>query len=230
MNHELTPSQKHKFEIMGRPEYSMIRVQLSKNESLRVEASAMATMDTHIKMKTKLKGGFSRFLQGENLFINEFTAEGAPGVIDIAPGPPGDIEHTYLNNEVIYLQSSSFVASSMGVNVESKWQGLTTGFFSGAGLFLIRCHGTGDLWFNSFGGIFKIDVKGETVVDTGHIVGFTDGLDYRISKVGGYKSLFLSGEGLVVRFQGQGHVWVQNRQLPAFAQWIQPFRSVESKN
>ena len=118
----------------------------------------------------------------------------------------------------------------MGVEVESKWQGMTKGFFAGAGLFLIKCHGEGDVWFNSFGGIFQIDVKGETVVDTGHIVAFTDGMDYRVSKVGGYKSLFLSGEGLVVRFQGEGKVWVQNRQLGSFASWIHWFRRVDKKS
>jgi len=53
----------------------------------------MATMDTHVKMRTKAKGGFGRLLTGENLFINEFTAEHAPGEIGIAPGTPGDILH-----------------------------------------------------------------------------------------------------------------------------------------
>ena len=120
--------------------------------------------------------------------------------MEIAPGPPGDLSHMYLNDEVVFLQASSFVASSMSVKTESKWQGMMKGFFSGAGLFLIRCSGRGDLWFNSFGGIFNIDVKGETVVDNGHIVAFTESLEYDITKVGGYKSLFLSGGRLGLSF------------------------------
>jgi uncharacterized protein (TIGR00266 family) len=112
----------------------------------------------------------------------------------------------------------------MRVKVESKWQGLVKGFFSGESLFLIRCSGTGDLWFNTFGAILIVEVKDNHVVDTGHVVAFTDGLQYDVSRVGGYKSLFFSGEGLVCRFRGEGKVWIQTRQVPAFSGWIYPFR------
>ena len=67
--------------------------------------------------------------------------------------------------------------------------------------FLIRCSGHGDVWFNCFGAMFEIDVVDEYIIDTGHIVAFTEGLDYKISKIGGYKSLFFSGEGFVARFK-----------------------------
>jgi uncharacterized protein (TIGR00266 family) len=127
---------------------------------------------------------------------------------------------------VIFLQNSGYVASTMGVAVESKWQGLTKGFFSGENLFLIRCSGKGDLWFASYGGVIEIDVDGDYVVDTGNIVAFTDGLQYNITKVGGYKSLFFSGEGLVCRFSGRGRVWIQTRKAGAFIAWAHPFRRV----
>ena len=190
----------------------------------------MATMDTNIRMKTKLTGGFGRFLSGESIFINEFTAENGPGDISIAPGPPGDMEHVLLEDDIIYLQNSAFVASGPDILVESKWQGLIRGFFSGESLFLIRCSGQGDLWFNTYGALISIDVSGSYVVDTSYIVAFTDGLDYNVSSVGGYKSLFFSGEGLVCRFSGEGRVWIQTRQVPALASWIYPFRSVKSSN
>ena len=98
------------------------------------------------------------------------------------------------------------------------------GFFSGAGLFLIRCSGVGDLFFNTFGALVAVDVDGTYVVDNGHIVAFTEGLEYQIGSIAGYKSFFFSGEGLVCRFSGQGRVWVQTRQLAAFAAWIYPYR------
>ena len=149
----------------------------------------MATMDTNLQMKTKMRGGLGRLLTGESIFINEFTAEGGAGEIGIAPSLPGDLVHRYLDDDtIIYLQNSAFVAAGMDVKVESKWQGLTKGFFSGESLFLIRCSGKGDLWFNTYGAIIEIDVTGKYVIDTGNIVAFTGGLDYKISKVGGYKS------------------------------------------
>jgi uncharacterized protein (TIGR00266 family) len=112
----------------------------------------------------------------------------------------------------------------MSVTVESKWQGLLKGFFSGESLFLIRCRGTGDLWFNSYGGVIEIDVTDNYVVDTGNIVAFDESLSYEVGKVGGYKSLFFSGEGFVCRFKGQGKVWIQTRKAGAFVRWAWPFR------
>ena len=212
------------FTIKGRPDYSFLEVEIPANETIKVEASSMATMDTNLRMKTKMRGGLGRLFTGESIFINEFTAEGGVGEIGIAPALPGDLVHQYLDNDIIYLQNSAFVAADMGVEVESKWQGLTKGFFSGESLFLIRCSGKGDLWFNSYGAIIEIDVTDNYVVDTGNIVAFTDGLDYRISKVGGYKSLFFSGEGFVCRFSGQGKVWIQTRGADAFTAWAHYFR------
>jgi len=212
------------YDVACRPDFSLLTVQLLKGQSLKVEASAMATMDVNLKMKTKTKGGLARFLTGESIFINEFTAEGGPGEITIAPGPPGDLEHVHLDGDTIYLQNSAFVAAGLDVTVESKWQGMMKGFFSGEKLFLIRCSGQGDLWFNTYGAIIPIEVTGDYVVDTGHIVAFTEGLDYNVTRVGGYKSLFLSGEGLVCRFSGSGKVWIQTRQVAPFGLWVWPFR------
>ncbi len=216
------------YQIECRPDFAFLTVKIPGNQTLKVEASAMATMDTNVEMKTKLKGGLGRFLTGESLFINEFTAQGGPGEIKIAPGAPGDLEHVYLTGETMYLQSSAFVASTMGVETDSKWQGMK-GFFSGESLFLIRCSGQGDLWFNTYGAMIEIEVAGNYVVDTGYIVAFTEGLQYSVTSVGGMKSLFLSGEGLVCRFTGEGKVWIQTRQVPALSWWVWPYRRVKNK-
>ncbi len=218
----------YKYKIDSQPDFSFLTVEIPADTTLKVEASAMATMDTNVKRKTKLKGGLSRFMTGESLFINEFTAQRGPGEMTIAPGPPGDMAHVYLDNDTIFLQNSAYVASAMGIKIETKWQGLVKGFFSGEKLFLIRCSGVGDLWFNTYGALIEIDVKDSYIVDTGYIVAFTDGLDYRVSRIGSYKSLFFSGEGLVCRFSGKGKVWIQTRQVSSFVWWINPYRPPKS--
>jgi uncharacterized protein (TIGR00266 family) len=218
-----------RFAIDGKPDFAFLTVEVPNGRMLKVEASAMAAMSSNMRMKTKMRGGLARFLTGESIFINEFTADGGAGEIQIAPGSPGDMEHIALNGTTVYLQSSAFVAAGAGVNVESKWQGLMKGFFSGEGLFLIRCSGQGDLWFNTYGAMIRLDVADQFVVDTNYIVAFTEGLQYDVQRVGGYKSLFFSGEGLVCRFRGQGTVWIQTRQIPAFATWIWPFRPRKKK-
>ena len=218
------------YRIESQPDYGFLTIRIPQGETIKVEAGAMATMDPSIKMKTKIGGGFKRMLSGESLFINEFSAPTADGEIGIAPGCPGDVAHVHLDNQTVYLQNSAFVASSLGVSTDAKWQGMTKGFFSGEKFFLIKCSGTGDLWFNTFGGIIEIDVSAGYVVDTGFIVGFTEGLEYQIDRVGGLKSLFLSGEGLVCRFSGSGKLWIQSRQPFPFVGWADFFRPVKTES
>ena len=219
-----TGQHEHEFRIECKPDFSFLTVQVPASQTLKVEASAMATMSSNMVMKTKMKGGLSRFLGWENIFINEFTAQAGPAEIGIAPGSPGDMDHVFMDgSSEIFLQSSAYVASSMNVDVDSKWQGFK-GFFSGEGLFLLRCSGQGDLWFNTYGAMIEVPVDGNYVVDTSHVVAFTSGLEYNVESVGGLKSLFLSGEGLVCRFHGQGKVWIQTRHPMAFANWAYPFR------
>lgn len=225
---ETTTKKDFEYHFDCKPDYGFLTVQVPQGQTIKVEAAAMAGMDTNMEMKTKLKGGFGRFLSGESIFVNEFTAQNGPAEIQIAPASPGDIDHVYLENETIYLQNTAFVAAGMNVQMESKWQGFTRGFFSGESFFLIKCSGNGDLWFNSYGGIIPIDVDGDYVIDTGHIVAFTEGLDYTIGSIGGYKSLFFSGEGLVCNFSGKGRVWIQTRKLQPFIYWTFPFRPSKS--
>ena len=203
-------------------------MQLKADETIKIEASSMATMDTHIRMKTKMKGGFGRLLTGENLFINEFTAENAPAEIGIAPGTPGDILHRPLQSEEsLFLRNSAYLASSPSVEIHSKLD-IFKGIFSGAGLVLIKCSGPGDLFFNTYGAAIKIDIDGEYVVDTDKIIAWTENLEYKITKVGGYKSLFFSGEGFVCRFSGKGTLWIQTRSAKALTSWAHWFRPGKS--
>ncbi|MBD2102455.1 TIGR00266 family protein [Leptolyngbya sp. FACHB-261] len=221
------------YELSHQPDYAFLKLQLQAGQTVQVEASAMASMDRHLTMKTKVKGGLlkgvKRMLGGESLFINEFSAEQQPGELYVAPATPGDVQHYYLNGNSIFLQSSAFVAAGMGVNLDSKWQGFK-GFFNGESLFLLRATGQGDLWFSTYGAVLEIPVTGNYVVDTGYIVAFEDSLDYSVEFVGGLKTSLFGGEGLVCRFRGQGRVWVQTRQLVSFLRWLHPYRPVKSND
>lgn len=219
------------FMIEGNPDYAFLTVKIPAGRTLRVEAASMACMDPHVIMKTKLQGGFKRFLGGESLLLNDFSAAQSPGSISIGPGPAGDIAHYSASDEnPILLASGAYLAASDTVSFDTKWEGFTKGFFSGGGLFLLKSKGSGDVWFNSYGALIELDLEDEYVVDTGHIVAFTAGLTYDISRVGGYKSLFFSGEGLVCRFRGRGKVWIQTRNPARLVAWAQAYRAVEKSN
>ncbi len=164
------------------------------------------------------------------MIINTFTG---PGEVTFAPATPGDTLNYRLDMSTLYLQRGAFMCHTDGIEVTGKWEG-AKGFFSGKGLVLLKSSGTGDVFFNSYGAIMQFDIEDEFIVDTGYVVAFEDTLQYDVSvlpglKIGGkIKSFFFGGEGLVVRFRGQGRVWVQTRNVNPFLTWVYPFRPVKS--
>ena len=210
-------------------EFSLLTVQVPARSKLFVEAGAMATMSSTVSMKALFKGGFRRFFSGESLFISEFSSGQVPGEIQIAPGVTGDIGHKKLNNEKFYLASSSYVAHSEGISYSTKFQKLSQGLLSGAGWFLVEMSGSGDVWFNSYGALEELDVTDDLILDNGHIVAFTQGVEYEIIRLGGYKSLFFSGEGFVCKFRGTGKVFYQTKKPAALIGWADQFRPIRQK-
>ena len=219
-----------KFNIEHRPDFSWLTVSVPKDQTLFVEASAMASMSTNMQMKTKFKGGLRRFVSGESLFLSEFKANAMDGEVTIAPGPFGDISHFELKEETVFLSSSSYVAHTEGLVYETKFQNVTKGLFSGAGWFLVKMSGTGHVWYNGYGALTEINVEDEVLIDNNHLVAFTTGLEYDMEKLGNYKSLFFSGEGFVCRFRGKGKVYVQTKKPSALVSWAHIFRPVRKNN
>ncbi len=167
------------------PAYAMARVTLDQGESAKGEAGAMMAMTPTVDIATSTQGGIMKGLKrsvlgGESFFMNTFTATGPDAEVIFAPALPGDIIHWQLEGRTVFLQSGSYLASSMGIEVDSKWGGAKT-FFSKEGLFMLKCTGTGDLLVSSYGAIVPVDLAaGQTyVVDTGHMVGWDEGVDLR---------------------------------------------------
>ncbi|MGB9800192.1 MAG: TIGR00266 family protein [Thermanaerothrix sp.] len=215
-------------EILYRPSYSVARVKLAANEALLAETGAMVGMSAGVQLETKMKGGFLKSLSrsvlgGESFFVNTFRAPSQGGEILLAPTLPGDVFLLELENETYLVQSGSFMASSEGIQTDTKWSGART-FFGGEGLIMLRCSGTGKLLLSSYGAIHELDLKaGETyTVDTGHLVAFKEQIGFRIRTVRGLKSTLFGGEGLVVDLTGPGKVLLQTRSEGAFLDWLIP--------
>jgi uncharacterized protein (AIM24 family) len=153
---------------------------------------------------------------GNYTIVAYLDAKGDPAVKpfenDISTVAPGEARVTVRH-----------VAAAPAVDVDTKWGGGRT-FFSGEGLFLLRCSGTGDMLVSSYGAIERrVLAAGEELkIDTGHIVAFTEGINYKVEKVGGWKSTLLSGEGLVATFSGPGELWMQSRSPSDFVGWLIP--------
>lgn len=219
--------------IYGAPDYAMAEVGLAGNEQIVVESGSMMAMSPNLTLETKAKGGLlsglKRMVGGESFFMNTYTSSGGPGMIMIAPATPGDMRHVRLAGGEFFIQSGSYVASAPGITIDTKWGGAKT-FFGGEGLFILKASGQGDVLFGSFGAIHEVDVQGGYTVDTGHIVAFESGLSFNVRRIGGLKSLFLSGEGLVCDFSGRGKLYLQTRKPGSFVHWIHPFRRVKPKS
>ena len=215
-------------EISYSPSFAMATVYLEPGESLNAEAGAMMTMTSSIEIGTSTEGGVLRGLRrsvlgGESFFMNKFTATGPQAHVVVAPALPGDVLVWPLTGNVVYLQSGSFLAAPGSIDIDSKWGGAKT-FFSREGLFMLKCSGTGDLVVASYGAVHAIDLApGQTyVVDTGHMVGWDEGVSYEVHKVGNWKSTLLGGEGLVVHLTGPGRIYVQTRSPDSFLDWLIP--------
>ncbi|MCA9522275.1 MAG: TIGR00266 family protein, partial [Myxococcales bacterium] len=175
-----------KSEILYKPSYAMIKIDMAAGDNVDVEAGSMVAMSTGLKMKTSIGGNrsgffgklwaffsalFRKIFGGETMFINRYSPpDGQDGTLYVAPSLNGDIiEYTLDGSRSLLVQSSSYLASSGDVTVKTKWGGIKS-LFSGEGAFWLLISGTGTLWVNSYGAIQEIDVSGEYVVDTGHVV------------------------------------------------------------
>lgn len=214
------------------PAYTMLTLELSPGERVKAEPGAMVAQKG-VEMETGmggggLFGGFKRMLGGESFFVNTFTAGAMGGWVSLSPPIPGDIHSMDLQpGENIFLQGSSFLACTENVQTDSQFQGLK-GVFSGESIFFLRAFSEGaggTVFFDSYGAIKRLELDDyeELVVDTGHVVAFTDGVEYSIGKVGGIRSLIAGGEGLVMKFRGRGQVWVQTRNMLGLAERLIPF-------
>ena len=223
-----------KYEILGKPDFPCVKITLNDGESVVAEAGAMVAMSPTVSIKTEARGGLLQaakrsLLGGESFFVNTFSAAGGAGEVYFSPASMGDLEQLALDNQDLIMSKGAFVCSSPGIIIDSKWGGFKA-MFAGEGLFFLKASGKGDIFFSSFGAIHRVDVSGEYIVDTGHIVAFDPSLNYSIEKIGGLKSLFLSGEGLVCRFKGSGKLYIQTRNQNSFAAWADKFRKVESSS
>ncbi len=211
-------------DIGYRPAHAMARVALAPGEAILAESGAMVGMSTNVQMQTGMQNkgggllggllkGMKRLLAGESWFRNTFTAMGGPGEVLLAHALCGDMHVLDMNPQGYFLTSGSFIASSPSVEINTKLGGMKS-FFSGEGMFVMQATSQqpGQLVIGAFGGVQELVCDGNLVIDTGHLVAWDASLTYKVGKSGGgWIASFLSGEGLVCHFQGQGRIWIQTR-------------------
>lgn len=217
-----------KVDIRYRPAFALALVTLEANESIQVEGGAMVGMSPDLELQTEAKGGFLKSLSrsmfgGESFFLNTYVGQRDGDNVALAPPLPGDISVIEMTGQTLMVQSGSYLASSAGIEVDTKWSGAKT-FFGSEGLIMLRLSGHGTLIVSSYGAIhdMSLDAGQRYVVDTGHLVTFDEHMNFDVKKVGSWKSTLFSGEGLVVELTGPGSFTLQSRSQDSFLAWLIP--------
>jgi len=218
------------YEIFG-SDIQVLEVELDPGETVIAEAGAMNYMDEDIAFEarmgdgsqaegnviTKLLGAGKRAITGESVFMTHFTHKGKEGKRRVAfaapyPGRIQPIELEEIGGEVT-CQKDAFLCAARGTNVTVTLnRRFGSGFFGKEGFILQKLKGDGMAFLHAGGTIIKKELNNQTLrVDTGCLVGFSGGIDYRIALAGGLKSLAFGGEGIfLTTLSGTGTVYLQS--------------------
>ncbi len=219
-----------KAEILQRPANTIVKIDLNAGDELTAEGGSMVAMSpglsvettTHKRGQRNLLKAAKRMFAGESVFMNHYKCEKDNATLFLAPTLSGDMVHQKVSGKALIIQGSSYVASWGDVKMDIGWQGFKS-IIAKEGVFWIKMSGSGDVLLNAFGAIYPVEVNGEYIVDTGHIVAFEEGLDFTLSKAGSsWIGSFLGGEGFVSRFKGKGTIWCQSHNQSSFGHVLGP--------
>jgi len=242
-NHEID------FRILGE-EMQYVEIELDPQETAIAEAGAFMMMEDGIQMNTifgdgskqqdsilgKLFSAGKRLLTGESLFMTAYTNAGyGKKSVSFASPYPGKIiplDLLRLGGKVV-CQKDAFLCAAKGVSVSIEFQRkLGTGLFGGEGFIMQKLEGDGMAFVHAGGHVVEKELKpGELLkVDTGCLVGFTQGVDYDIQFVGGIKNTLFGGEGVFfATLRGPGKVWIQTLPISRLASRVLSYATTSRK-
>ncbi len=212
-------------------EMQYVEIELDPQEAVIAESGSFMMMDDGIKMDTifgdgskkdkgflgKILGAGKRILTGESLFMtafyNDLTGKRNVSFASPYPGKIIPIDLNEFRGKFI-CQKDAFLCAAKGVSVGIEFsKKLGRGLFGGEGFIMQKLEGDGMAFVHAGGTMAEKTLQaGETLrVDTGCLVGFTQGVDYDIEFVGGIKNSIFGGEGLFfARLRGPGKVYIQS--------------------
>ncbi|MFG6198671.1 TIGR00266 family protein [Nonomuraea sp. JJY05] len=209
-----------KTEIRHPGSFAVARCHLDGGETLRVESGAMYATSAGVQLRAKMEGGLLRGLArsalgGESLFTTRYTAPEGGGWVDVAHHLPGDVQAVEVRGDnALLMTSGSWIASSDGVEIVTKWGGMSN-LIGSEGGFLIKAQGDGVVVLGCYGAmdVMELAVGQQVVVDSGHLVAYDETVKSNLRRAVEGKTVqsLKSGEGLVFEFTGPGRIMTQTR-------------------
>ena len=193
-------------------ESQIVTVDLEPGQVLRAESGAMLYMTEGVEMETTTGGGmsagFKRMLTGQNLMISDFRytgVDGTRGTIALGTDFPSKIVRLSVDEYggKIVCQKGALLCASHTIDVEMEFaKKMTTGFFGGEGFVLQSLTGRGDVFIKAGGTLIRKDLKdGESLrISSGCLVAFSDGVDFDVQTMKGFKNFIFGGEFINLSF------------------------------
>lgn len=229
-------------EAQNKSGFPLVEITLNKGDRLHIQRGSMVYRSPSVTLNAQLNansGGFGGLLKAaaramasnESMFVTEATSNADGGIVAIAPSAPGDVMALQCGPEQYCLNDGAFLAldGTAGYNVEAVKNIGGACFGRTGGFFIMKTHGTGMLLIEAFGTIREIQLNNESLtIDNGHVVAWSQSLDYHIHTDSGWLQSIGTGEGLVNTFTGTGKVYVQSLNIETFAGVLQPYLPTSS--
>ncbi len=224
------------FTLVGSPE-PFLHISMQQGESIFCESDAMVMIEQNLEVSGKLRGGLfqsfmRRFTSGESLFQQQIKAVRGAGECLLSPNLDGDMQILDVGQRQYILSDGAFVAATETTVIKAKVQSNIGGaLFGGTGGFVVmETSGQGKVCISGSGTLLELDItpeQGEVTIDNGHVTAWDASLNYNVGIpnsgggiVGNLFNSFTSGEGLVIKFRGQGKIIVCSRNRASYLQWL----------
>lgn len=215
-------------EIRHAPAFAVARLMLAPGQRVRAASGSLYMRDGAVTIDAKMEGGFKgafkRAIGGQSFFTSTYV--GPPdrkSWVDLTQVLPGEVITVPLDGSYgLVLTQGNWLASTDEVQLDTQWGGMRS-LIGGERIFAVHLTGRGEALVCSYGSIDVFDLAAgqEVVVDSGHLVGYTDSVTANVqTQGGGLMNSFKSGELVVVRVVGPGRVWTQTRSERELADWV----------
>ena len=214
----------------------VLELKLQPGESVVAVSGELSWMSQSIELHTStglggggLKGMFKRVAGGGSLFMTEYTAQGAAGLLAFATRVPGHIMPIAVQagGSDYMVHRHGFLCGTPGVEVSVGFQrSLGAGIFGGEGFLLQKVAGTGDAFIELDGEVVPYDLApGETLrVHPGHVGMFEATVSFDIARIRGVRNMLFGGDGIfLAALTGPGRVWLQSLPLANLAHALKPY-------